>query len=361
MKSKDKKSLIALIVGASMGSLTTIAVTSQVAFYDKMFPRYDRPDYSINPDKINYELYKNIISRTTVRYKVGEIHLQGYYYESLNPKGIVILCHGLKSGADDYLLIADFFVKNNYNVFSFDCTGTYNSEGESTVGMCQSLLDLDSTIKFLSKNKPYNKLPLFLVGHSWGGYAATSVLCCTNKIKACASISSMHSGYDIIYEKGKQYAGNFATLSVPFLKIYQKILFKKYTNYDSIKGINNINIPILIAHGVDDEVIAFDKQSILAFKNEITNPNVHYYIGKGINGKHTSILHSIDCLLYRQEVKSDMKLLEYKKGEKLSYEDKQEFYKTIDNYLYNDINYDLFNKILDLFNSTFNSNILENK
>ena len=350
MAKSNKKGIIAMIVGASMGSLTTFAVSSQMAIYDKMFPRFDRPDYSITPNKIDYQMLKDRFPRKTIRYKSGNVHLQGYYYEAKNPKGIVVVCHGLRSGADDYIPISKFFVDNGFNVFSFDNRGTYDSEGDSTVGMCQSLVDLDNTLKYLSKTEPYKDFPLFLVGHSWGGYAVTSVLCCKTKITACASISAMHSGYQIIYEKGKQYAGKLAAPSKLFLNIYQKLLFNKYTNYDGIKGINESNIPVLVAHGIDDEVIAFDKQSIYAHKDRITNKNVEFYIGKGITGKHTSIWHSVDCLLYKEEVKSELKFLEMKKGDKLTYEEKQEFYRTIDRDLYNEINYELFFRILDMFN-----------
>ena len=72
----------------------------------------------------------------------------------------------------------------------------------------------------------------------------------------------------------------------------------------------------------DAEVISFDKQSIYAHRERITNPNVEFYIGKGINGKHSSVFHSIDCSLYRKEIKSEYKLLEYHKGRKFTYEEK---------------------------------------
>ena len=75
---------------------------------------------------------------------------------------------------------------------------------------------------------------------------------------------------------------------------------------------NDSNIPVLIAHGVDDKVIVFNKQSIISKKDEITNPHVSYYIGKGLQGEHTNILNSNEAIIYQKEVESELKLLEKK-------------------------------------------------
>ena len=46
----------------------------------------------------------------------------------------------------------------------------------------------------------------------------------------------------------------------------------------AVDGINNTDIPILIIHGTKDEIIPFDGSSIIAHKDEITNPNVEYRV-----------------------------------------------------------------------------------
>ena len=106
--------------------------------------------------------------------------------------------------ADDYIPIQKFFYDHSFNVFSFDYKGTYSSEGDSTVGACESLVDLDVAIKFVKEKLNIKGLPLFLFGHSWGGYACLASLALHKDIKACASVSSMVDGHTIINDKAKE-------------------------------------------------------------------------------------------------------------------------------------------------------------
>ena len=150
MEEKKKKALNTLSIA---GGLSALSFATFVAIYDKMFPRLERPDYLLNIDKIDYKLYKNALPREELTFLSKDVLLKGYYYSLKNPKGLVVVCHGMKSGADDYLPIIEFFYKNKYNVFSFDYTGTYDSKGKSTVGMCQPLIDLDNALTFVKNEK----------------------------------------------------------------------------------------------------------------------------------------------------------------------------------------------------------------
>ena len=350
MEKKTKKALVAAL-GVATGGVGAVTIAAHMAVYDKAFSRYDRPDYSLMAGMYNIEKYSSL-KRELISYPSDDVLLQGYYYKANKPKGLVIFAHGIHSGADDYLPIVSYLLDNKYSVFAFDYKGTYDSEGDSCVGMCESLVDLDNTLTYLNKDVRFKELNKFLIGHSWGGYAVTSVLSLHDEIKACASIAGLNDGYTMIYEKGSQYAGKLALLSKPFLDVYQRYLFKDYVEYNAIKGINKNNIPILIAHGVDDEVISYNLQSIIAQKEKITNPNVIYYIGKGVLGKHNSIWHSIESYIYQQEVKSELKYKEFEKGSELTDKEKQVFYKEVDHKLYSEINKELFDLIIKMFNNT---------
>lgn len=349
MDAKTKKNIVKAI-GIATGGISAVAIAAHISVYDKVFERYERPDYTLKPGMYCIDRYSNSLQRELVEFYSNDILLQGYYYKANRSKGLVILAHGIHSGADDYLPIVSYLLENRYSVFNFDYKGTYDSKGDSCVGMCESLVDLDNALKFLNEDVRFKKMDKFLIGHSWGGYAVTSVLALHDNIKACASIAGMRDGYTMIIEKGSQYAGKMALISKPVLDVYQRYLFKDYVEYNAIKGINKNNIPILIAHGVEDEVIDFELQSIIAHKEKITNPNVSYYIGKGVLGKHSSIWHSIDAYLYQQEIKSELKYLEINKGSSLNKEEKQEFYNKINHKLYSEVNKELFDKIIDMFN-----------
>ena len=345
---KKKKNVI-LALAAAAGGLSATVIASQVAIYDKVFPRYERADYSITPGVRCLDRFKTHANIEAISFYSDDVLLKGNYFSIENPKGIVLVAHGIHAGGDDYLNVIGYFLDNGYNVFSFNYKGTYESEGDSTVGLCESLVDVDHAIKHIQQNEKYNKLPLFLFGHSWGGYAVTSALEINNNIKACASVSGMNSGYTMIVEKAQQYVGQLSKTSKPFFDIYQKFLFKDYVKYKGDKGINNSNIPVVIAHGADDSLIVYNKQAIIAHKDKITNPNVKYYVGKGYQGDHSDILLSNDAIIYKKEIKSELRLLEMQKGKKLSYEELQNFYKTVDHLKYSEVNKDLMDLIIKTF------------
>ena len=187
------------------------SVFAAIAAYDTFFPRYERPDYSVYPGVYCYERASSLVKRKEFCYTAGNVRLKGYYYPANQPHGLVIVSHGLHAGADDLLPLIIELVRGNFSVFAYDGCGTYDSEGDSTVGMCQALIDLDETLTYLSASLRFRSLPLFLVGHSCGGYAATSVLSRHKNVRACAAIAAPNNCYTLILEKGEQYAGAFAS------------------------------------------------------------------------------------------------------------------------------------------------------
>ena len=61
------------------------------------------------------------------------------------------------------------------------------------------------------------------------------------------------------------------------LHFYQRIVFGKNYNLSAIDGINSCDVPVLVMHGKEDEVISYEGSSIIAQRSHITNPNVEYY------------------------------------------------------------------------------------
>lgn len=351
MAKASKKTKIIAAILASLTGFTGASVAAGIIAYDAFFPRYERPDYAVKAGEYCYSRVSDVLEREEFYYKSKDSKLKGYYYKSEQDKGLVVVSHGYRSGADDYIPLIAYMVKSGYSVFAYDCNGTYDSEGDGQIGMCQSLVDLDYTLSYISKTEPYSSKPLFLIGHSWGGYAVTAVLEFHKEVKACAGIAPMNNGFTIMLEKGKQYAGPLALVPVPIFNAYQRILFKKYANSSGVKGINSVNIPVVIAHGVDDTVIPYTEQSVISNRKEITNPNVIYYDGLGVHGSHTGIWHSKQSALYQMEVESRLKLLRTKKGRDLTYEEKVEFNESINHSLYSEVNEELMDLIVKTFDS----------
>lgn len=349
--SKKVKRIIALI--ALLTGLSSGAVIAAKELFDSCFDRYDKKELYNIYGEFDYSRVETKLDRQLFNFYSEKVKLQGYFYPADRSKGIVVVSHGMHSGADDYLPIIRYLVANNFSVFTYDCKGTYNSEGDSTVGMITPLVDLDNALNYIKGDSYLSKQPLFLVGHSWGGYAATAILSLHQNVKACAAIAPFNSGYTLIAEKGEQYVGPLAG-GIPkiFLDVYQKILFKDYTKYDGVKGINSTDIPVLIAHGDKDSVIPFDKQSVISRRNELRLDNVFYYVGKDENSGHNTIMHSKAAVHYQEEVAEQLAELKAEKGKDLTKEDLKAFCDTINHSLYSEVNEELMEKIVDMFNKT---------
>ncbi len=327
------------------------------AAYDSIFKRYEKRDIHTIFGEFDYSRVEERLPRTAFFFPSGRWKLQGYFYPCHNPKGLVVVCHGMHAGADDYLPFIEFFVNNGYAVFTYDCQGTYASEGDSTVGMCTPLVNLDHALTYIENDRQLCKYPLFLFGHSWGGYAATSVLSIHKSIRGCAAVAPFNSGYTLFAEKGEQYTAPFSDMfkidyPEEFLNTYQAQLFKDYIKYNAVDGINSTNIPVYIAHGKRDFVISFDYQSVISHRHEIREKNVTYYIGTDAQAGHNTILHSTRAVAYQEKIKKDLKQLKKDLDRELTQEELIAFCNGVDHALYSEINTEMMQEIRNMFNGT---------
>ena len=343
-----------LITGVQSGK-----ILAAKGIYDSCFPRYEKRDLCMVYGEFDYVRVKERLNRVLFTFSGGKVRLQGYYYPCDGAKGLVVVSHGMHAGADDYIPFIEYFVDSGYAVFAYDCRGTYASEGDSTVGLCTPLMDLDYALQYIKNDATLSKYPLFLFGHSWGGYAAASVLAIHGNVKACAVIAPFNDGYTLIAEKGEQYAGPFADIvkaGFPkiFLDVYQKYLFGKYTEHNAVKGINSTGVPVFVAHGNEDSVISFNGQSVISHRKEIREKNVVYYVGTGLQSGHNTILHSQRAVEYQEKVKNDLKELKKEKDRDLTKEELAEFCDGVDHTLYSEVNADMMSAIVEMFDKTLN-------
>lgn len=349
----DAKAIAALVLRTGLQIGTIIGAK---AAYDSFFKRYNKRNINTIFGEFDYSRVKDRLPRTTFFFPSGNLMLQGYFYPCHNAKGIVVVCHGMHAGADDYLPFIEYFVLNQYAVFTYDCQGTYASEGNSTVGMCTPLVNLDHALNYIENNKQLSKYPLFLFGHSWGGYAATAVLSLHKNIHACAAIAPFNSGYTLFVEKGEQYTSLFSDMiktdfPKEFLNAYQTLLFKNYTKYNAVDGINSTNIPVYIAHGKRDFVISYNYQSVISHKAEIRKNNLTYYVGTDAQAGHNTILHSNRAVAYQEQVEKDLKRLKKELDRELTQDEMTEFCNKVDHTLYSEVNPEMMQEILNMFNS----------
>ena len=322
--------------------------------YDKLFSRYERPDYSVTPGLRTYERIASRLPRERFTFPSDQLDCAGYYYPAPSPKGLVAFAHGLHSGADDYLSIFEYLVSNGYSVIAFDGKGTYDSPGESTVGLSEALVELDHLLDFVKEQPALQALPLFTLGHSCGGFAASAVLSLHPEIRASAVMSAMNDANTMIVGKGFVYSSILGIPDTPmtaaFLEERQKSLFGAYTELNGVAAINGCACPVLIAHGIKDMVVEYPSPvSLISHKNELREENVFYYTGTGKCGSHDSIWRSPEAMDYQELVEDELKALKRKKGRSFSHEDEASFLSGINHDLYSAVNTTLFENILKIY------------
>lgn len=330
------------------GITTTLSIVAYNAFFIRMPTK--------NPDNVAgnycYQRVAHRLPRQELDIPSGGNHLQGYFYPARNSYGTVVVCHGFHNGADDYLPVIEYFVKRSFDVLAYDGTGVYNSDGATLVGMSQQLIDLDNVLQFVSTNPQLSTKPLFLFGHSMGGYACASVLALRGAmVNACACVAPVNDASTLMMDVSRQYVGDWVLVSQGVFEGYQRAIFGDWLNYDGVGGINSVDIPVFIAQGLYDKLIPHDTLSITAHADKITNPNVTIYYQNGIQGGHTDLMYSKHATIYRQGIQQ--KLEECKHSTK----QKRKIVSSVDHELYSQVNDHLFDQIVDVYLSTiYNAN-----
>lgn len=350
---KKRKPKTVLIVFCAIVALFCIgSIIAVKVIYDGNFRRSERPQFSAYlryDDAAGYD-------REVVQFKSGQHSLTGYLYGKGNEKGLVVIAHGLGGGAESYLAETLYFVDQGWTVFAYDCTGSYASEGKGTVGLAQSLLDLDAALTYIEGNDDLNHLPVMLYGHSWGGYAVASILNYDHPIAAVASVAGFNSPMEILFEQAKSIMGWFAYVEYPFMWAYQTMLFGKTAWISATDGINKTHTPVMVIHGDKDDTISYTGASIIAHRSEITNPRVVYKTcsTEGQNG-HSNLFRSEAALRYRAERNPEYRELYDSYGGKIPDEVKAAYYEGIDRFKASELDSDFMNEINQFFEAALKS------
>lgn len=158
-KKISRNILIALLIIFVLFSIVSFVIVKMN--FDKIFSRTEMSEYSAY---LRYEDVEEEYDRELLSFTSGENQLQGYLYGADNTKGLVVISHGLGGGAESYMTETVYFVDHGYQVFGYDNTGCYKSEGENCIGLSQSVIDLDAALTFIESEARFDDLPILLYG-----------------------------------------------------------------------------------------------------------------------------------------------------------------------------------------------------
>lgn len=225
-----------------------------IAIYNGEFGhRYEERRY----ESYRVENFKGLqVERCSIVANKGH-RLVGYKYskEGKNLKALLVLVHGMCGSHKNYLDICNYFASNGYAVFSYDATGSGESEGNKVGGFAQGLVDLDYVLNYVKTLPEYQDLPIMLWGHSWGAFCVCNVLNFHPDVKAVVAVS----GFDTSAVLLKQYAevnmGKVVTLLMPYISIYERLCWGKYAMTSACEGFANSKAKVMVIHSSDDPTV----------------------------------------------------------------------------------------------------------
>ena len=319
---------IVLLAAAVIFSAASLIVVQYLM--DDTFARTSRQEYTTH---LYYRDAEDRYEREAVSFLSGENRLRGHLYGAGNPEGLVVISHGLGGGEESYLAEAFYFVDHGYQVLCYSNTGCWDSEGKNCVGLCQSVLDLDAALTWVEGESRFDGVPVFLYGHSWGGYAVTAILQFGHDVAASASVAGFNDPMTMIVEWGEGMIGPVVYLEYPFIWINQRLTFGDTLGLRAVDAINATDTPVLILHGDGDTTVSYDHASIISARDEITNPNVEYIVrSKPQQNGHNSLFQSLDSIRYVEELQKEYDEIYERYSGEIPEEVLREFYEPVDKF-----------------------------
>lgn len=280
---------ISIIIITVLFALCVVSMAATKIIYDNIFARYDEPA------NIPESLSAMVQQRQVCQFSSGENLLTGYYYGVAEPKqahGLILLVPGFSAGGDDYLWQISELRDYGWGVFTFDPTGTLQSQGDSQVGFSQAIPDLEAALKYVEKEQYFGYNKLVLMGHSRGAYAACCVLEKNSDVAAVVSISGVNSAMEAVMQMSTNLIGPVSYGNYGFLWLYQAMLFGADTlGMEASDAISKGAVPVLVVHGSQDEKIPVDSSSIISHKEQIDSARVEFLL---CDAGHTDLMYDPD-------------------------------------------------------------------
>ena len=339
----DKKDIFNKII--SVTKIVAPAVATQ-QIYEKMFGHHINtfePLYFSNDD------FPNLARERYTFYSCNKNMLVGYVYQDKSikkKKGIFVFCHGYGGGGHHcYLDVINVLCEFGYYVFAYDATANDESQGHSMKGFTQGALDADKALSFVETLPAYQKLPLYLCGHSWGGYSASNAIGWHPSVKGLIAFSGFNQATGIFKTNGELFAGDRSNDFMSYVDAYEDLLFGSISKNTAVESFRNTKAKICIVHSDDDMTVPIEAGFDIYKKEFKGDPRFKFIklMGKG----HGTVYYTSEGKRYHEKIQKAFK--RFVKKMKPSEEEKKLYLESIiDREKYNHlIDKKLFKKCID--------------
>lgn len=195
-------------------------------------------------------------------FKCGKDTLRGafYYLPGFNEEKIVVYCHGMWSTHKSYMQDIGWLCKAGFKVFAFDYTGTDNSDGKNIVGMANSLRCTNAAVDFIKTE--CTAKTICVIGHSWGGFAASNIGKYHPDVKAVVALAPFLS---LSLSFGSLLHGASRVL-IPFFILADFTRCGKFSFANAIKTQKNFKGKCMVVASSDDHMVNYSKNALALSK-----------------------------------------------------------------------------------------------
>ena len=266
--------LLALLGVAAIYCLVATCLAS--ALHKKMFGyrfSHDPLITTYTPDMFDLESEPIEVNVGGDTVRGALFHQRGREYDK---SVIVVVCHGMWSSHKSYMQEIGYLCSKGFRTVGFDYVGTGISDGEELGGFGQSLRCLDGIVTHIKNDPELSKCRIYVLGHSWGGYAATNIVKFHPDITGVIAIAPAAS-FDAVAKSNFPKSIYFL---IPFAKLIDKLKLGRFANRRAVKSFKGYNGSVLILHSKDDAMCPFDMTTAQIMKR-YGGDNFNYYVTEG--------------------------------------------------------------------------------
>lgn len=319
--------LLGLIIGG-IGIFILISFLLAYLLHHHVFGKRWEPDGIIR--YYTKEEYENF-NALAVKFLHKGRYLHGFLYSyPLDAyQGIVVFSHGMWGSHKAYLQEIEALAKAGFQVLGFDNYGTELSSGKNIRGLGNSLSCLRSAITYTKNNYPKEKI--YVVGHSWGGFAASCIAKYHPDIEAIVSMSpflSIRRAFLSLLPKGIYFL-------IPFLILIDFMKCGSSSLVSAKRVLKKTKVNTLLIHSEDDTMVKYSLNTGV-LQRKLKNEHVHYLI---LKGKNHNPDYSIATLEYTKMVMQQLR--------KLPKEEQEAFRKEMDYHKMGELDQEIIHKIVE--------------
>lgn len=213
-----------------------------------------------------------------------------YFYENHDKQPLVVFFHGMGGGYLAYMAEIEYLCRGGYRVISYDYTGTFSSDGDSLGGFCQSLSDGDDALTYIKNTFPGE--PLFIMGHSWGGYTAGCMVNLHPDVKKAVLLAPPVSMSQVFLQKSPIKMIANAMIAV------EKKKYPAYWDQSVLRDFSKgRDTQVLVIQSTDDQMVDYEK-NFKVLQQQVLFDNVQFVTVE--NKKHNPT-YTVEALAYMAE------------------------------------------------------------